>query len=108
MKHRCLPPPLTELSNRFQAFDFKTQLVPLHLGLLIRPGPFAPPLALIPGLNIPILLSLVASQNNGAIKLTRDDKRNLALLRSILELVSPDLARRLGGAVYTLNSVVDP
>ena len=73
------------------------------LGLLVRPGPFAPPLALIPGLNIPILLSLVASQNNGAIKLTLDDKRNLALLRSIAELVAPDLAQRLGRASAAAN-----
>ena len=35
------------------------------VGLLVRPLPFAPPLALIPGLNLPILLALVASQNGG-------------------------------------------
>jgi len=34
--------------------------------------------------------------NGGAIKLTMDDKRNLALLRSIAQLVSPDLGARLG------------
>ena len=73
------------------------------LGLLVRPGPFAPPLALIPGLNAPILLSLVASQNDGAIKLTLDDKRNLALLRSIAELVSPEFAQRLGRASATAS-----
>jgi len=75
------------------------------LGLLVRPGPFGVPLALIPGLNIPILLSLVASQNGGAITLTLDDKRNLALLRSIAELVSPEFARRLGSASAAANRV---
>lgn len=75
------------------------------LGLLVRPGPFAPPLALIPGLNLPILLSLVASQNDGAIKLTMDDKRNLALLRSIAELVAPELAQRLGRASAAANEM---
>ena len=51
------------------------------------------PLALIPGLNIPIFASLIASQNKDAITLTFDDKKNLALLRALLELVGlPGLA----------------
>ena len=58
-------------------------------------GLVAPPLALIPGVNIPILLSLVAGQNRDGVRLTLDDKRNLALLRSIAELVAPEFAKRL-------------
>jgi hypothetical protein len=51
------------------------------------------PLALVPGLNIPIFASLIASQNKDAITLTFDDKKNLALLRALLELVGlPGLA----------------
>ena len=64
---------------------------PLAAGL----GLVAPPLALIPGVNIPILLSLVAGQNRDGVRLTLDDKRNLALLRSIAELVAPEYAKRL-------------
>lgn len=58
-------------------------------------GVLAPPVAFTPGVNVPILLSLLASQNNGVISLTLDDKRNLALLRSVAELVAPDFAARL-------------
>ena len=61
-------------------------------------GLLAPPLALTPGVNLPIVLSLIARSNDDAIKLTRDDKANLALLRSIATLVAPDLANRLGRA----------
>ena len=64
---------------------------PIAAGL----GLIAPPLALIPGVNIPILLSLVAGSNRDGVKLTLDDKRNLALLRSIAELVAPEFAKRL-------------
>ncbi|CEF98426.1 Importin-beta, N-terminal domain [Ostreococcus tauri] len=48
------------------------------------------PLALIPGLNGAIVLSALASQNKQAISLTFEDKKNLALLRSIVELISPE------------------
>jgi hypothetical protein len=41
------------------------------------------------------LLSLVAGQNRDGVRLTLDDKRNLALLRSIAELVAPEFAKRL-------------
>ena len=58
-------------------------------------GLVAPPLALIPGVNIPSLLSLVAGRNREGVRLTLDDKRNLALLRSIAELVAPEFAKRL-------------
>ena len=51
-----------------------------------------PPVALVPGVNLPLVLSLLASRNGGAVALTRDDKRNLALLRSVAELVAPDAA----------------
>ena len=44
---------------------------------------------LLPGINASIVLSLLASQNKDAITLTFDDKKNLALLRSIIELVGP-------------------
>ena len=64
---------------------------PLAAGL----GLVAPPLALTPGVNIPILLSLVAGRNRDGVRLTLDDKRNLALLRSIAELVTPEFAKRL-------------
>jgi predicted unusual protein kinase regulating ubiquinone biosynthesis (AarF/ABC1/UbiB family) len=64
---------------------------PLALGL----GLLAPPLALAPGVNLPIVLSLLASRNKGTIVLTLDDKRNLALLRSVLELVAPGIAGRI-------------
>ena len=64
---------------------------PLAAGL----GLVAPPLALTPGVNIPILLSLVAGRNRDGVRLTLDDKRNLALLRSIAELVAPEFAKRL-------------
>ena len=52
------------------------------------------------GGNLPLVLSLLASRNGGAVALTRDDKHNLALLRSVAELVAPDAASRLreGGA----------
>lgn len=61
---------------------------------LRRASPFASlasltPLALIPGLNAPILLSLLASQNESAISLTFEDKKNLALLRSVVDLIGP-------------------
>ena len=55
-------------------------------------GFLAPPVALVPGVNLPLVLSLLASRNGGAVALTRDDKRNLALLRSVAELVAPDAA----------------
>ena len=55
-------------------------------------GFLAPPVALVPGVNLPILLSLLASLDGGAVALTLDDKRNLALLRSVAELVAPDAA----------------
>ena len=58
----------------------------------------APPLALTPGVNLPIVLSLLAGSNGGAIALTLDDKRNLALLRSVAELASPEFAARLRSA----------
>ena len=58
-------------------------------------GVLAPPLALTPGVNLPIVLSLLAGSNGGAIALTLDDKRNLALLRSVAELASPEFAARL-------------
>ena len=48
------------------------------------------PLALVPGLNGAIVLSALASQNKDAIALTYDDKKNLALLRSVAELISPE------------------
>ena len=64
-------------------------------------GLVAPPLALIPGVNIPILLSLVAGRNREGVRLTLDDKRNLALLRSIAELVAPEFAGRLEQASAT-------
>lgn len=59
-----------------------------------RASPFASlasltPVALIPGLNAPILLSLLASQNESVISLTFEDKKNLALLRSIVDLIGP-------------------
>jgi hypothetical protein len=62
--------------------------------LLGRASPFAAlagltPLALLPGINAPIILSLLASQNKNAISLTFEDKKNLAVLRSIVELTSP-------------------
>lgn len=62
--------------------------------LLGRASPFAAlagvtPLMLLPGINASIVLSLLASQNKDAITLTFDDKKNLALLRSIIELVGP-------------------
>ena len=41
------------------------------------------------GLNTPLLLALLASRNVNALSLTFDDKRNLALLRSIATLVAP-------------------
>jgi|TARA_B110000503_G_scaffold103120_1_gene153986 hypothetical protein len=68
-------------------------------------GVLAPPVALVPGLNLPILLSLIAAQNNGVVTLTLDDKRNLALLRSVATLVAPDFAARLreGGGAGSLN-----
>ena len=56
-------------------------------------GGRAPPVALVPGVNLPILLSLLASRNGGAVSLTLEDKKNLALLRSVAELVAPDVAR---------------
>ena len=52
-------------------------------------GVLAPPVALVPGLNLPILLSLIAAQNNGVVTLTLDDKRNLALLRLRLPATAP-------------------
>ena len=61
-------------------------------------GVLAPPLALTPGVNLPIVLSLLAGSNGGAIALTLDDKRNLALLRSVAELASPEFAARLRSA----------
>ena len=69
-------------------------------------GFLAPPVALVPGVNLPLVLSLLASRNGGAVALTRDDKRNLALLRSVAELVAPDAASRLreGGAFSTFSS----
>ena len=54
----------------------------------------SPPVALVPGVNLPLVLSLLASRNGGAVALTRDDKRNLALLRSVAERVAPDAAFR--------------
>jgi hypothetical protein len=61
--------------------------------LLGSASPFATiasltPLALIPGLNASILMSIVASQNKDAITLTFDDKKNLALLRALVELAA--------------------
>ena len=55
--------------------------------LLGSASPFATlatitPLALVPGLNASIFLSILASQNKDAIALTFDDKKNLALLRA--------------------------
>ena len=47
---------------------------PLAAGL----GLVAPPLALTPGVNIPILLSLVAGRNRDGVRRTLDDKRNRA------------------------------
>ena len=45
--------------------------------------------ALIGWLNCPFLVSLLASQNESAISLTFEDKKNLALLRSIVDLIGP-------------------
>ena len=69
-------------------------------------GVLAPPVALVPGVNLPILLSLLASLDDGAVALTLDDKRNLALLRSVAELVAPDAARRAlrGGGDATFGT----
>ena len=58
-------------------------------------GLIAPPLALVPGLNLPLALSLLAAQNGGAVSLTLEDKKNLALLRSVAEAASPEFATRL-------------
>ncbi len=72
-------------------------------------GFLAPPVALVPGVNLPLVLSLLASRNGGAVALTRDDKRNLALLRSVAELVAPDAALRLreGGAFSFSSNGLD-
>ena len=58
-------------------------------------GLVAPPLAFVPGLNLPLALSLLAAQNGGAVSLTLEDKKNLALLRSVAEATSPEFAARL-------------
>jgi len=77
--------------------------------LLGQASPFAAlasitPLALVPGLNVPIFASLVASQNKDVVTLTFDDKKNLALLRSILELVGlPGLASDFEKALSQLG-----
>jgi hypothetical protein len=57
---------------------------------------------LIPGLNLPFLLSVLAANNQEKITLTMDDKRNLALLRSILELFGvPSLGKAIERAAET-------
>ena len=58
-------------------------------------GLVAPPLAFVPGLNLPLALSLLAAQNGGAVSLTLEDKKNLALLRSVAEATSPEFAAGL-------------
>ena len=56
----------------------------------------------LPGLNLPFLLSVLAVNNKEKITLTLDDKRNLALLRSILELLNlPSLGRAIERAGET-------
>ncbi len=57
---------------------------------------------LIPGLNFPFLLSVLAANNQEKITLTMDDKRNLALLRSILDLFGvPSLGKAIERAAET-------
>jgi len=74
--------------------------------LLGSASPFATlatitPLALVPGLNASIFLSILASQNKDAIALTFDDKKNLALLRALVELA----AGPSGGSVQSLDKI---
>merc|ERR1712100_977062 len=57
---------------------------------------------LIPGLNFPFLLSVLAANNQEKITLTMDDKRNLALLRSILDVFGvPSLGKAIERAAET-------
>jgi hypothetical protein len=71
-------------------------------------GVLAPPVALVPGVNLPFLLSLLASRNGSAVALTLEDKKNLALLRSVAELVAPDVARERGLTTSLFSTTLSP